>query len=208
LVFFSNEFIANEVMGWWELDPIPFSSIDKTYDVGIILTGVTSNDKLPEDRVYFSHGADRVTHTVDLYKRGVIKRVLVSGGSGRLVTTARQEAGEIRKALIMMGVPDSVISLEAESRNTHESAVNVRQYLNHNDKEILLITSSFHMRRSIACFQNERIEAEAFPVDFYTHPRYFTLDVLIIPKVGAIEVWHRLIKEWVGMLAYKTAGYI
>ena len=208
LLFFSNDFIANEVMGWWEYSAIPFSEINHRYDVGILLTGVMSNDRLPDDRVYFSHGADRVTHTVDLYKRGIIRKILVSGGSGRLLTEGRREAGEIRKALSLMGVPDSVMVIESESRNTHESAINVKDFLVSDDKELMLITSAFHMRRSMACFTKEGLKVDPFPVDFYTHPRYYTLDVLLIPKIGGLEIWHKLLKEWAGMLAYKVVGYI
>ncbi|HET9054721.1 MAG TPA: YdcF family protein, partial [Cyclobacteriaceae bacterium] len=85
LLFFSNDFIANEAMLAWEVKATPYASINNVYDWGIVLTGVTANDREPADRVYFNHGADRVTHTVQLYKKGIIKKILVTGGSGRLL---------------------------------------------------------------------------------------------------------------------------
>src|SRR5688572_33133823 len=104
LLFFSNGFIANEAMRAWEVDPTPYNEIKKTYSWGIVLTGVTSNDKQPDDRVYFNHGADRVVHTVELYKKGFIKKIMISGGSGRLVTEGRKEAKEIYQVMMLMGV--------------------------------------------------------------------------------------------------------
>ena len=209
LLFFSNDFMANEVMGLWEVPATPYSEVKKTYDWGIVLTGVTMNDRMPDDRVYFQHGADRVVHAVELYKKGIIKRIMISGGSGRLVTAARKEANELFTAMVLMGVPANDIMIESESRNTYESAVNVAMVLkNYRTGQFLLITSAFHMRRSVACFKKAGFAIDSFSTDFYTHPRYFLPDVLLIPKADSIMIWQKLFKEWVGMMAYKIAGYI
>ncbi len=209
LLFFSNDFIANEVMAAWEIDPVQYTKIKREYDWGIVLTGVTQNDKLPDDRVYFQHGADRVVHTVELYKKGIIRKVMISGGSGRLVTNARKEADELFNAMVLMGVPSYAMAIENESRNTHESAVKVKQLVkNEQGSSYLLITSAFHMRRSAACFRKVGFEVDTFSCDFYTHPRYFTPDVFFIPRAEAIMIWQKLFKEWAGMVAYKVAGYI
>jgi uncharacterized SAM-binding protein YcdF (DUF218 family) len=209
LLFFSNDFISNEAMQAWEVEPTPYASITQVYDLGIVLTGVTLNDREPADRVYFHHGADRVTHTIQLYKKGIIKEILIAGGSGRLITEARPEADEILDVMVMAGVPASDIRVERESRNTHESAVNVKQILkDDHESNYLLITSAFHMRRSIACFKNEGLHADVFSTDFYTHPRFFTPDVLLVPRADSISRWHRMFREWGGIGAYWLAGYI
>lgn len=209
LLFFSNDFIANEAMRLWELPPTPYSKIKKEYDFGILLTGVTINDFEPADRVYFARGADRVVHTVDLYKRGIIKRILISGGTGRLLTEGRPEADDLYKVMKMMGVPEEDMIIENESRNTYESAARVKELLaSHPDQNLLLITSAFHMRRSRACFSKVGLEVTTFTTDFYSHPRYYTPESLIIPKADALQVWTKLFKEWTGMVAYRLAGYI
>lgn len=209
LYFFSNEFIANEVMKKWEVPPIPFEQINKVYEYGIVLTGVTANDTQLTDRVFFQHGADRVVHAVDLYKRGLIRKILVSGGTGRLITQSRREADDIARALVLMGVPADSIIIENESRNTYESAVNVKRLLQHDAAaNFLLVTSGFHMRRSVACFRKAGLPVTPFSADFYTHPRYFTFDVMVIPKVEALLIWQKLLKEWSGLAAYWVAGYV
>jgi uncharacterized SAM-binding protein YcdF (DUF218 family) len=208
LYFFSNEFIANEVMLAWEVAPTPFKQVTQPYNYGVILTGVTSNDAVLTDRVFFQHGADRVIHAVDLYKRGHIRKLIVSGGTGRLTTESRKEANDIKKALVLMGVPADSILVENDSRNTHESAMKVKQLLKADEDEMLLITSGFHMRRSLACFRKVGLAVTPFSTDFYTHPRYFTFDVLFIPKVDALLIWQKLVKEWTGFIAYWLAGYV
>jgi uncharacterized SAM-binding protein YcdF (DUF218 family) len=209
LIFFSNDFIANETMRAWEITASPYAEIKKRYDYGIVLTGVTYGNRQPSDRVYFQHGADRVVHTVELFKLGIIKKIMISGGSGRLISNERKEADEIYRAMKLMGVPDEAMAIEKESRNTYESAVNVKKMLSNDSvSQYLLITSAFHLRRSAACFKKAGFEVDIFSTDFYTHPRVFTPDVFLIPRVDAISTWQKLFKEWAGMIAYKAAGYI
>lgn len=209
LLFFSNDFIANEAMRAWETDATPYASINKVYDWGIVLTGVTLNDREPADRVYFHHGADRVTHSIQLYKKGIIRKIIITGGVGRVLTAGRPEADELASVMIMAGVLESDIVIERESDNTHENAANVKKLLpEQSDERCVLITSAFHMRRAKACFQKVGLNTDCFSTDFYTHPRQFTPDVLFIPRADAINLWQKLFKEWLGMAAYWAAGYI
>lgn len=209
LVFFSNEFIAHEAMRAWEGEASPYASINTVYDWGIVLTGVTANDRQPADRVYFTHGADRVLHAVQLYKKGIVKKILITGGSGALVTKNRPEADEILDVMVMAGVPVNDILIERDSRNTHESAVNTKTILEkESGNKYLLITSGFHMLRSEGCFKKAGLNVDTFRADFYTHPRYWTPDVLLVPRADAIGLWQKMFKEWAGIIAYRVAGYI
>lgn len=210
LLFFSNDFISNEAISAWEMNTVAYDQLQPR-EMGIVLTGATIPNRYPADRVYFARGADRVTHTVQLYKLGLIRRILISGGSGRLVIEEEPEANKFRKAMVLMGVPESDIIIENETRNTYESAVRVKPMLdslNLAAPDCLLITSAFHMRRSLACYRKAGLDIMPFTTDFYSHPRSFYPDALLIPRLDAVLTWHKLIKEWVGMLAYKIAGYI
>lgn len=209
LFFFSNNFIANEFMRAWELPPTPISAL-QPHKLGIVLTGATLS-LTPNDRVYFQRGADRVTHTVQLYKAGLLEKILISGGSGRLLGEPEPEANLFKKAMVMMGVPDDAIIIENETRNTYESAVQVRRMLEdhgYQGSDCLLITSAFHMRRSLACYRKAGVHLDSFTTDFYSHPREFYPDSLIVPQLNALVIWSKLTREWVGFLAYKLAGYI
>jgi len=210
LFFFSNEFIANEVVALWEVKATPFSEIKKTYAYGIVLTGVTRSEMLPPDRVYFQRGADRVTHTVQLYKLGLIKKILVSGGSGRLIDIGEKEADQIGSALELMGIPPSAILIENKSKNTHESALEVKKILEGltTPEQCILVTSGYHIRRSAASFAKVGFKMDTFATDFISHKRSFTLDVLLVPKLEAMGMWQTTLKEWVGFCAYWISGYV
>jgi uncharacterized SAM-binding protein YcdF (DUF218 family) len=210
LLFFSNDFIANEVMLAWEIPVRPFKEMRK-FKLGIVLTGVTLPDTGPNDRIYFNKGADRVTHTVQLYKLGLIEKILISGGSGKIFGEAEPEANKLKRAMLLMCVPEEDILIENETRNTAESAIEVKKILDtrgYSARDCLLITSAFHMRRSLAVYEKAGLALETFSTDFYTHQRTFEPEVLLIPQLQAITIWHKLVKEWVGMAAYKIAGYI
>lgn len=209
LFVFSNDIISNEIMRAWEVKAIPFENVEP-HELGIVLTGSTLPFLDPDDRVYFGRGADRVTHTVQLYKLGLIKKVLISGGSGRL-SGAEPEADKFQMAMVMMGVPPEDIWIENETRNTHESAVEVKKMLDSlhfNADDCFLITSAFHMRRSLACYRKVGLELEPFATDFYGHYPRYGWESFIIPHVDALMNWQKLIKEWTGFVAYKIAGYI
>lgn len=210
LLLFSNEFVANEVMKAWETETPAYSSMRK-YKLGIVLTGALIPQMKPDDRVYFHRGADRVVHTIQLYKLGLIEKILVSGGSGRIIDIGEREADQFKKAMILMGVPDSVILVENLTRNTHESAAAVKSMLDDLDyasEECLLITSAFHMRRSLACYRKAGLPLDSFSTDFYARADVIYLDAFLIPKPEALVIWHKLVKEWLGLAAYWVAGYV
>src|SRR5688572_6426052 len=187
LWFFTNEFIVNEFMRTWEIPARRIDTLPK-YKLGIVLTGTTLPLE-PKDRVYFQRGADRVTHSVQLYKMGLVENILISGGSGRLVADEEPEADLFKKAMLMMGVPEEKIIIENETRNTYESAVQVKKMLqdsSYQSSDLLLITSAFHMRRSLACYRKAGLNPEPFSTDFYSHKRVFYFDALILPRADAL----------------------
>jgi uncharacterized SAM-binding protein YcdF (DUF218 family) len=210
LLFFSNDFIANEVMTMWEVPAKPYA-ITKPHELAIVLTGTTMTRPYPNDRVYFHKGADRITHTVELFKKGLVKRILISGGSGRILGEDEPEANKFKKAMILMGVDSSRIIIENETRNTYESAVAVKPMLDslgYKAKDCILITSAFHMRRSLACYRKAGVNLDSFSTDFYTHEREYNIGSILFPNIDAIGVWQKLFKEWLGLAAYKAAGYV
>lgn len=210
LSFFSNEFIANEVMGAWEIKAVPFSDLTRSYTYGILLCGAAQSEVGPSDRVYIRSAADRVNHTLQLYKTGKIQKIIISGGSGRLIDIGTREADELASLLRLMGVPESDLLVENTSRNTHESALEVAALLKTRTRpsDCLLITSASHMRRSLATFTRAGWTCTPFPTDFHAHFRKYSFDVLVIPKLEAVLLWQILLKEWTGYFAYWLVGYI
>ena len=209
LIIFSNQYLANQVMLWWEPEPTPMELVPH-YDVGIVFTGVTKGSKTPRDRVYFNKGADRITHTLQLYNEGKLDHILISGGLGFAQVGQSIAANRLKAFLIMAGVPDSVITTEPDAVNTYENARNSAQILKRDfpNKNYLLITSAFHMKRSALCLSKQEIDFDEFPAGFNTDRPTLNFDDLFIPRGTAIAKWENLFKEWTGLIVYKMMGYI
>jgi uncharacterized SAM-binding protein YcdF (DUF218 family) len=181
------------------------------YEVGIVLTGATQAFVQPDDRVYFQRGADRVTHSIQLYKLGLIKKIIISGGTGRLFKADEPEADKFKRVMIMAGVKEDDIMVENKTRNTAESPVAVKKIidsLQYRPEDCLLITSAFHMRRSLACYAHAGLNVTPFTTDFYGLPEKPFFPTFFLPSIQAFIIWEKLFKEWTGLIAYKIAGYI
>ncbi|WP_276348692.1 YdcF family protein [Daejeonella sp. JGW-45] len=205
LILFSNPFLAGEAFRAWEGEPQPLKNIG-SYDTGIVLTGVAFNRSSAPDRVFFSKGADRVLHAIQLYKIGKITRILITGGSSSLTKKNIPESVRLKEVMLYSGVPDSVIYIESKSRNTRESAAYTKQLVDSIQiaSKSLLITSAFHIPRSLGCFRKVGLKVDGYGVDYYTRDRSFNL----IPSVNALHLWTVLIHELVGYGTYKAVGYL
>ena len=212
LLFFTNGLISNTLLKAWEVEPTPIAELPH-YKAGIILTGITDREMKPRDRVYFHKGADRVTHALHLYRVGKIDKIVISGGNSEVIPEDDDvaEADNIVGFFTMAGVPYEDILIDNQARNTHESAVNCKRMLEQKfpGARHLVITSAFHMRRAKPCYDKVGLDVDGFSCDFNTgRGEEFNLFGAILPSSGAIHQWNILLKEWVGIVAYKLRGYI
>jgi uncharacterized SAM-binding protein YcdF (DUF218 family) len=211
LWFFSNQFIANQAMLAWEPDFKDFNAI-KNHEIGVVLTGVTNLSKTAYDRTFFNKGADRITHALQLYRMGKIKKILITGGQGLNPVNPQSEAELLQRFLIMTGVPSEDIMVEDLAKNTAQNAQFSKEFLKEKgidtNQEFLLITSAFHMYRAKGCFDKVGLNTETFPTDYYSHDTKYDIPAFIYPSPSSIENWHKLVKEWIGILVYKLVGYM
>lgn len=210
LYIFSNPLLINELLLWWEIPPTSISAV-KTHDVGIILTGGTTNDnKLPKENLFLGKTADRIAQTVELYRNGKIKKILISGGDITILEkTPKKEVEEIAKYLIISGVPKESIFMETHAQNTQENALNCSKILkkHFNNQSYLLITSGFHLRRANACFEKVGIKVDTFGANYLSHERnYFWFNIL--PKEDSFADSQLIFREIIGYCTYKAMGWI
>jgi uncharacterized SAM-binding protein YcdF (DUF218 family) len=209
-LFFTNCFIAAEFTRLWEYPITQDKDLDTTYDAGIVLGGGMVTIDTHYDRMTFRNSVDRILQGVSLYKTGRIKKILISSGSGSLIFRNMLEASLLKRYLITIGIPDSVILTDTTSDNTYQNAVNSAKILHKEfpSGKFLLITSSFHMRRALKCFIKAGIDATPYSTDIKTgENRAFDIVSFLVPNTGALDTWNHLIHEWVGYLAYDAWGY-
>ncbi|MFM8241376.1 MAG: YdcF family protein, partial [Crocinitomicaceae bacterium] len=179
------------------------------YDIGIVLSGMMEYNKDVE-RLSVRRGTDRIWQAITLYKKGKIKKILISGDSGYLVKDGLHEADQMKEVLLSWGIPNEDIIIENQSRNTHENAGFTKALIEkeYPNSSLLLITSALHMKRAKACFDKEGLKVNTFSTDHYSEENAdFTLDNLI-PSIDAFQLWDTFNKEWVGYVAYWVMGYL
>jgi uncharacterized SAM-binding protein YcdF (DUF218 family) len=206
LFFFSNPFLFNEAIRAWEIPPKKDSELSQVYEVGIVLGGIANYD-LEYGRLKFNQSADRLFQGIDLYKKGKIKKILFTGGSGIITQPTLKEGLFIYTYMLSIGIPAADIILEKESKNTRENALFTKKLLRDFPGNYLLITSAFHMRRATGCFRKVGIETTSYSTDQYGSPRSFLIDSLLIPNVEVLSGWTLLIHEITGFIVYKIVGY-
>lgn len=209
LLFFSNSFILDEFMRMWEINASRYETLNKTYDYGIILGGMITYDG-DYERLGFQRSVDRIMQAIELYKLKKIKKIFICGGSGSIVNYEFKEGEILKNYLVTIGIPEEDILMESKSRNTRENAIYAAEVLQNQgeDASYLLITSAYHMRRSIGCFNKVGIYADPYATDRYSGQRKYIIDHLFVPNVEAIVTWNLLIHEVVGYVVYYAVGYI
>jgi len=206
-ILFSNSFFITKTTGLWAISP---KELDQTYDVGVVLGGSTITYEKKYDRKIFKGNIDRLLQAVELYQNGKIKRILITGASGNLFYRNLKEARLLRSFLISINFPPDHILMDTLAENTHENAMNTKKILRHHPelKKVLLITSSLHMRRALACFRHEGIRVTPYPTNLINSEIHWNLEYLLIPNISNFMIWNGMIHEILGYEVYKLAGYI
>lgn len=209
LLVFTNPWLITRVIYAWEVKPVKSESIVQPYDVGVVLGGSMRYYDPDLNRVVYSSSVDRLLQALQLYHDGKIRKILLSGGSGFVNYQDWKESGLIAKVLLKSGVKEEDIILENGSRNTYENAANSVALLRPGKygSKVLLITSAFHMRRSLMCFEKLNFKVDPFSVDIRSAIHIQTLDRIIQPDAECLVQWDLLIHEWVGIVMYKVMGY-
>lgn len=140
--------------------------------------------------------ADRIWYAARLYHAGKAPLLVLSGGSDPR-TSPGTEADAMRELLLDLGVPDSALFLEGQSRTTRENAIYSAELLRSRGiRRILLVTSALHMHRAKKLFEQQGIAVEPAPTDHEVRPLSSWQRVL--PDAGALEGSGHAIKELVG----------
>jgi len=205
----ANSFLVDECFRAWEPVTKDYRMNKNDYQAAIILGGIGDID-LRRNQINFGYSADRLFQVLPLYHKGYLQHIVFTGGSGSIEFPEKKEGLYVKKYLLSIGIPDSVLIIESESRNTYQNAINTKRMLDSLklDGRFLLVTSGSHMPRSLAIFNKAGFKhIDPFVTNRHSGNRRFTLDHLLVPNPGAMVSLQQLIHEWVGFLIYKLRGY-
>ncbi len=190
-----------------EYPAVAIASLPKA-DIAIVLGGILGQPTPPREAPVASPTYDRLLQTARIYRAGKVATILVSGGNLPWASGFVPEAELIADLLVELGVPRDAIVLETNSANTHENAVNSSALMREkNWRTALLVTSAAHMPRAIASFQRAGVNPIPAPADVEVTYPIFENVLDLIPDAGALKRTSDALKEYLGLLAYRAAGW-
>ena len=151
---------------------------------------------------------DRIIAAAALAHRYPNARIVFSGGSANLISNDAKEADFAGAIFESLGIDKSRLIMERRSRNTLENAEFSKALVAPKDGERwLLVTSAFHMPRSVGLFRKAGFAVEPYPVDWRAGGRGdpFAFTNVALDGLGRTDT---ALREWIGLIAYRATGKI
>lgn len=146
------------VSNWW----VVYNTRNQTYfdiyklpanDIGLVL-GTSKFVRTGKENLFFRY---RMEATARLWKEGKVKYLILSGNND---SEYYNEPVDMQRALVKLGVPASVMTLDYAGYRTFDSVVRCKDVFN--QEKITIISQNFHNTRALYIGNHEGIEAIAF----------------------------------------------
>lgn len=154
----------------------------------------------------FTRAADRVIAAAALARQYPKARIIYSGGSANLIDGGAREADYAAAVFERLGVARDRLTMERRSRNTQENAEFSKLLAAPKSGERwLLVTSAYHMPRSIGIFRKAGFAVEPYPVDWRTGGSgdLLTFSPFALDGLERTEI---AVREYMGLMAYRISG--
>ena len=175
---------------------------------GIIVLGGGMDAEVNEVRGGYelNRSGDRFTEGLRLAELYPGARLVITGGIGDIDQAGEPEAVAAERFFLDFGIAKERLVVESKSRNTEENALLTKALVVPKPGETwLLVTSAFHMPRSVGVFRTAGFEVVPWPVD-YRSTGSETFGVTLHQPAENVTVTTLAIREWVGLAAYYLTG--
>jgi uncharacterized SAM-binding protein YcdF (DUF218 family) len=128
--------------------------------------------------------------------------IIVSGG--KVLETTGSEADIAKVILVGLGIPAEQIIIENQSLNTTENAKYSKELIaRYGFTQPILVTSAFHMERSVLQFNKVNVPVIPYPTDYQANMAVKFQPHQLWPSAGAMLDLSLALKEYLGILAVK-----
>ena len=184
-------------------DPTALQSADAIVVLGGMLAGVPSSNGI----VYEWSDPDRFFAGIELFRLSKSSKLIFTQGKLPWFSQMEPEGIALKRFAESMGIPSSNILLTDEAKNTDEEAKAVRKLLSKPNPSVLLVTSAFHMQRSIQLFESQGLKVTPYPVDFHVESRDITpMDFL--PSADSLSGTSLALREQIGRTYYRLKSLL
>lgn len=157
------------------------------------------------EQVELGAAAERGLTFIALANKYPAAKLAFTGGTGSLLKQEYKAADVAEKLFNNLSFDTKRINFERESRNTYENVIYSKKLIKpEHDKNWILITTSWHMPRSVGIFCKADWPVIPYPVDHQTKKGdIFRIDFDLSKNLHTLKI---AIKEWLGLFAYYLSG--
>lgn len=211
LLMVSSPLIATPLIGslesWYQ--PPQLTPADRFDAIVILGGGLLEQGSLRPTVELTSLSRNQTTCGVDLFQQGYAPTLVLTGGDIRFFGTGPQEAVEMKRWAVRLGVPESATMIDSVARNTYENATGSKRLLG--PASILLVASASHLPRAVPIFTKQGFRVTPAPCDYVSRnlPResWDTITVFdFLPSNTALQNTTEAVTEVAGVVIYWLAG--
>lgn len=156
----------------------------------------------------FNRSGDRYLETLRLALTHPEARILVAAGPAALALDQEREAFAAQRMFTAFGIAPERIVLDDNSRNTEENAQFAKELAGDMTGQTwVLVTSAFHMPRSVGLFRMADFPVLPWPADYLASGAEGWRIKPDQPPEN-IAVATTALREWTGLIGYKLTGKI
>jgi uncharacterized SAM-binding protein YcdF (DUF218 family) len=148
----------------------------------------------------------RIVVAAALARRYPNARLVYAGGNPDLFQQEAKEADIAAAIFESLGISRDRLQIERQSRNTDENIRFSKALADPKPGERwLLVTSAFHMPRSLGIFRKVGFVVQPYPVDWKTlgWPDLFKIQSNFL---SGLSLTNLAVHEWIGLIVYRMTG--
>jgi uncharacterized SAM-binding protein YcdF (DUF218 family) len=155
-----------------------------------------------------TRSGDRYVETLRLALKHPEAKVVVAAGPAALAPELEPEALAVQRLLADFGITGERVVLDQRSRNTEENAIFAKELAGATEgKTWLLVTSAFHMPRSVGLFRRAGFDVVPWPTD-YLASGVEGINLKLDQPAESVGVATMALREWTGLIGYYLVGKI
>lgn len=199
----SLPYLSNALVSSLEWRYTPPKNLAADVDVIIMLSGGATLDTPNVDGLgHLNGGAANRLLTVARLAQDNNLPIIISGG--KVFADSGSEAQIGKRILVGLGIAAQRIIIEDSSLNTDQNAMLTKKIMQDNNyTQPILVTSAFHMERSVLNFSKQGITVVPYPTGYMVSRKNDFYFNKFTPKAYALENTSIVLWEWLGILGRK-----
>ncbi len=206
LLFMSYGILSDGILGNLESKYPSLYDINPVSDARWIVVlggGHITDPNLPAASRLSGESLARLVEGVVIHKRLPQSRMILSGGN---IYDSVPESKSMAELAIDLGIDKYNIIEESAGLDTEDQAILINKIVG-KDK-FILVTSAFHVPRSMALFQKQGMQPIPAPTDHRVKKKLYITPSVFFPDSEEIEKMEFAVHEYLGMLWAKLRGRI